>query len=176
MKTIEEKAEAYDEAIERAKKELGACGSQDCEVARLIFRLFPGLRESESERIRQLLIRFVKYEMPNNYSDDFSKEDCLARFEKQGEQKPNTDSLLTWSEDDEYYRNIILYILNNECVGATDKENAINWFKSLRPQNRWKPSDEQIKALKEVCDEHWEPDGLDPLYMLLEQLKKLREE
>jgi len=27
--------------------------------------------------------------------------------------------------------------------------------------------------LKEACDKHWEPDGLDPLYTLYEQLKKL---
>ena len=38
----------------------------------------------------------------------------------------------------------------------------IEWLNSIRPQNRWKPSDEQMKALKIACDEHWEPDGLDP--------------
>ena len=37
-----------------------------------------------------------------------------------------------WSEEDEYYRNVILYILNDECVGKADKENAINWLKSLK--------------------------------------------
>lgn len=37
----------------------------------------------------------------------------------------------------------------------------------------WKPSDAQMQALKEACDKHWEPDGLDPLYTLYEQLKKL---
>ena len=42
---------------------------------------------------------------------------------------------IEWSEEDEYYRNIILYILNNECVGKTDKENAINWLKSLKSHN-----------------------------------------
>jgi hypothetical protein len=40
----------------------------------------------------------------------------------------------------------------------------------------WKPSELQIEALKEVADEHWEPDGLDPLYTLYQDLKKLREE
>ena len=49
-----------------------------------------------------------------------------------------------------------------------------NKVKSLKPQNTWKPSDKQIKALKEACDEHWEPDGLDPLYTLYEDLKKLK--
>ena len=44
------------------------------------------------------------------------------------------------------------------------------------PQSTWKPSDGQMKALKEACDEHWEPDGFDPLYTLYQDLKKLREE
>lgn len=43
-------------------------------------------------------------------------------------------------------------------------------------QNKWKPSDEQMKALEKACDKHWEPDGLDPLYTLYQDLKNLREE
>lgn len=38
----------------------------------------------------------------------------------------------------------------------------------------WKPSDEQMKALKEASDEHWELDGLEPLYTLYQDLKKLK--
>ena len=71
----------------------------------MLNNLFPELAESEDERIRQLLISFVKYDMPDNYSDDFSKEDCLAWLEKQCEKAtngnereiPNSD----WSEEDE---------------------------------------------------------------------------
>lgn len=51
--TIEEKAKAYYEALERAQKELAACGSMDCDAARQIFRLFPQLRESEDKKIIQ---------------------------------------------------------------------------------------------------------------------------
>lgn len=47
-----------------------------------------------------------------------------------------------WSEDDEYYHDIVQYCLNNEIVGKKDKENAISWFQSLKdrvqPQNTWK--------------------------------------
>ena len=81
----------------------------------------------------------------------------------------------TWTEDDEYYHNIILYILNNEFVGKTDKENAINWFKSLRLQNTRKPTDEQMKVLKEAVDERFDIDG-GALWHLYEDLKKLMEE
>lgn len=55
-----------------------------------------------------------------------------------------------------------------------------DWLESLKnrviPKNQWKPSEKQMEVLKEACDEHWEPDGLDLLYTLYQNLKKLREE
>lgn len=59
-------------------------------------RYFPELKESRDERIRQFLIRFVRYYKEDNDSDDFSKEDCLAWLEKQGEQKP---CMIQWKGD-----------------------------------------------------------------------------
>lgn len=59
MKT-EEKAKAYDEALEQAQKELAVCGSINCDAARQIFRLFPQLRESEDERTRKWLVNLVE--------------------------------------------------------------------------------------------------------------------
>ena len=50
--------------------------------------------------------------------------------------------------------------------------NIKKWLKSFRPQTTWKPTDEQMNALKEACDERWEPDGLDQLYTLYQDLKK----
>lgn len=61
-------------------RQMVADGQVSQEVAE---KYFPELKESEDKRIRNLLIRFVKYDMPDNYSDDFSKEDCLAWLEKQ---------------------------------------------------------------------------------------------
>lgn len=82
-----------------------------------------------------------------------------------------------WSEEDEKMLAEFLHkvevcdlLTNREDVWITKK------LKSLRPQSQWKPSDEQMRALKEACDEHWELDGLDPLYKLYQDLKKLREE
>lgn len=55
-------------------------------------------------------------------------------------------------------------------------DEALAWLEKQGEQKpTWKPNDRQMKALKEACDEHWEPDGLDPLYTLWEQLNKLRE-
>ena len=83
-----------------------------------------------------------------------------------------------WSEDDKYNHNIILYLLNNECVGGVDKRIAIEWFKSLKDRYTWKPSEEQMKALEIAirCGIQlgiWEEDALKSL---VEQLNKLREE
>lgn len=55
-----------------------------------------------------------------------------------------------WSKEDKYNHNIILYLLNNECVGVADKRIAIEWFKSLKDRYTWKPSDEQMKALSAI--------------------------
>lgn len=79
--TQEEKAKLYDELKVKAQ-EL----TEDGYIDKLaLVDMFPELKESKDEGIRQLLISFVKYDMPNNYSDDFSKEDCLAWLEKQCE-------------------------------------------------------------------------------------------
>ena len=62
--SIEEKAKAYDEALEQAKKQLNTCGSIDCDAARQIFRFFPELKESEGDRIRKEMIFYFQEEIP----------------------------------------------------------------------------------------------------------------
>ena len=87
--------------------------------------------------------------------------------------------LSKWNEEDEDKIVLIekaIYSLVNDGITFTDATRLCDWLKSLRPQNTWKPSDKQMKLLKEACDQHWEPDGLDPLYTLYQDLKKLREE
>ena len=80
-----------------------------------------------------------------------------------------------WSEEDENRINrLIAYFEDKESFTAEDDVVYANWLKSLKDKYTWKPSDEQMKALKEACDKSWEPDGLDPLYTLYEQLKKLK--
>ena len=91
---IEEKAKRYDEVMGRAKKELDACGSQDCDAARQVFRLFPELKESEDEEVRKEIMQLIQ----GMHDADPRKERWLAWLEKQnlimakspqlGEQKP----------------------------------------------------------------------------------------
>lgn len=80
--TQEEKAKAYDKAVEKAKKELNTYGSQDCDAARQIFGFFPELKESEDERIRKALIQHII-----QHIKDKVYEELIAWLEKQGKQK-----------------------------------------------------------------------------------------
>ena len=90
--TIEEKAKAYDEALERARalrqeaidKEYAIDYVKDYEA------IFPELAESEDERIRKALIKLmtVAGESYVMSATGFEKERLLAYLEKQKEQKP----------------------------------------------------------------------------------------
>lgn len=69
-----------------------------------------------------------------------------------------------------------IYILTNERnfpKAAAHLQNILDTFEGEKPRKEWKPSEEQMRALKEACDEHWEPDGIEPLYTLYQDLKKL---
>lgn len=87
-----------------------------------------------------------------------------------------------WSEEDEKYFNILISLVNNPSTEGMFDYHKINktafnnWLKSLHPQKQWKPSEEQMKALKkamyDLCgkDEH---NVITGLYYELEQLKAL---
>lgn len=52
-------------------------------------------------------------------------------------------------------------------------EKMIDWLKSLRPQNRWKPSDEQIIALRWVLNNIPYNKHKEEISGLLDQIKDL---
>ena len=95
--TTEEKAKAYDEALERAKFYHGNCPSEP--ERKKLERMFPVLRESEDERIRKFLIDLLscgiwKEEWP------FTPPECVEYLEKQKEQKPADDKAFEeWIDD-----------------------------------------------------------------------------
>ena len=82
--SIEQKAKAYDEAIERAKSKIK--NDKDHVLYEDdIIELFPALKESEDERIRKSLAAyFSKIKQSDMWDDEFSFGDILAWFEKQG--------------------------------------------------------------------------------------------
>ena len=199
--TIKQKAKAYDEALEKARQ-LCAYPTTKPFISDLQ-DLFPELMESEDERIRKALIKYYSFDKDggSHALDNITPEQILDWLERQGKQgsikehdicdtcDEKTSCVIPCpmklvgqkptdcSEDDEYYYDIIQYILNNECVGKTDKENAINWFKSLKDRYTWKPSDEQITWLYRAADNASKDSRMKQvLNELLSDLKKLRGE
>lgn len=77
-----------------------------------------------------------------------------------------------WSEED-------LYKIENALFGTYAVDVAtrlLNKIKSLRPQPKWKPSEEQMKALYDAAFEaNWESMNIDLLESLYNDLKKLTE-
>ena len=79
-----------------------------------------------------------------------------------------------WSEDDMKVIKEIIFLLkhhnSNETLTTVHSiEDMINWLKSLRPQNTWKPSDEQMMALLYHCSNG---SVLSSLYNDLNKLKE----
>ena len=89
--TQEEKAKAYDKAIEKIKyvMEHGVSPTLNKED---LEDIFPELRESEDERIRKELIEHIKANCESDFIlfQKFSSDDVIAWLEKQGD-KPQVD-------------------------------------------------------------------------------------
>lgn len=101
MKTIKQKAEAYDEALEIAKEYHKQLLNEDNpEWASEIEKIFPELKESEDERIRKGIIRNLEYLA--NKSEGFYKDELkerIAWLEKQGEKQRGKSALEAVNEE-----------------------------------------------------------------------------
>ena len=121
--TQEEKAKAYDEALERARKLYNSEEtSADVEIA--CETIFPELAESENERIRQAIIEFFEFQDDNTTYSLVSKKDILAWLEKQGEQKLIVDGIPKATNYDKMFQNYKIhkfnvgdFIANDYCFG-----------------------------------------------------------
>lgn len=100
--------EKYKQALERARKELRVCGSQDCDAARQIFRFFPELNVSEDERIKREILELVSIACNGNQFEEI--KDWL---EKQNNNKVEPK----FHEGDWVIHNY--NILKIKCVGNT---------------------------------------------------------
>jgi hypothetical protein len=91
--SIEGKAKAYDEAIEKAKAEYE---DDDRRFRATLERIFPELKESEDERIRKGIIKYLEQshfgEEPYSIDDDIVR-DYITWLEKQAEQKLQIEKL-----------------------------------------------------------------------------------
>ena len=90
--TLEQKAKAYDEAVERARKLQE--NSNGMILKKWLWNIFPELKESEDERVRKDIIRFIQMEV----EDEIVGNKWLAWLEKQ----------VTVEEEDERIRKAII--------------------------------------------------------------------
>ena len=99
--------------------------------------------------------------------DDASLTDNQMKFLKSLKDKVKPQQHQGWSEEDEEMYNEVLtdiiYTKNDMktkgCLGLSNRAmKAFNWFskrhKSLRFQSKWKPSEEQMEAIKYFIDFH----------------------
>lgn len=130
--------EKYKQALERARKELRVCGSQDCDAAKQIFRFFPELKESEGERMKKEMLNVFKQldEGTTICGRNYDYAKWIAWLEKQGN---TNESSAEWSEED---KQIILSIEQvMHCASLLNIvpekiDNIKSWLKSLRPQKQ----------------------------------------
>ena len=127
-------------------------------------------KESEDEKIRKGLLNYFKRTGLRTFNN-MDANSIIAWLEKQSEQNP-----AEWSEEDEeMFDSLIDYFETmKEGASAPAQEvynRKISWLKSLRPQNHWKPSREQLLSLRQVisgCSY-----DIKPLLEIEEQLRKL---
>ena len=84
MKTIEEKAKAYDEALERARQKIDAGLLTEDDLS----YIFPEFRESEDERIRKELLDFVRSFWAEHKEKLPQVNRWVTYLEKQKKQEP----------------------------------------------------------------------------------------
>lgn len=73
---------------------------------------------------------------------------AIAAVKKLSEQKPS------WNEEDEKMYNMFRSMAHGTYVVQTQEtiDSLLSWLKSLKPQNRWKPSEEQMDALNKAVN------------------------
>lgn len=133
--TQEEKARAYDEALEKATTyHDNAKVAGDYSAVARYENIFPELAESEDERIRKELIAFFQDDLRGDYWHDLEVGHILAWLEKQKEQKFELCDMGRW--DEESYNNGIHHVLQNpEAYGLTKQKPA-----------EWSEKDEEIMS------------------------------
>ena len=218
--TDKEKAKAYDEALERAKK-YNIDNAHACPGS-IIKLIFPQLADNDDETIRKEIINFIYYKLDLGAMTHYHRSRVkywIKYLEKQKEQKPeeiNLKALLTadrlasaemtgrlkerseilenpekyglqksaeWSKEDHNILEQIIMDYENEIrklSGITIEKQLmyiykkrINLLESIRYKFHYKPSEEQMKALKNVAYGKYKNGDGPVLRGLCEQLGKL---
>ena len=198
--TTVQKARAFDEIVNKLRHFIAQ--GVDPLIARAdVQDFFSKLAESEDERIRNVIRGWI-YTRPASFFDNgISKEEMLAWLDKHNKPKKVSiwkhwkDGIAGGAEGEQIFLIKIGRVYSiSSCLGCEcdyielseldelmreEKQGKPMWS-SLKPQNRWKPSDEQIKAIRLarsfVVDDFGEHPTLSEILMELEeQLQKIKE-
>jgi len=137
--SIEEKAMAYDKAIEIAKE---INNEQKAQPFDIMTRVFPELKESKDEKIKKVIRGWI-YTRPASFFDNgISKEEILAWLEKQGE---HANFLSKIQVGDKVTRNEDGMLVNLSQLDRVAKQYNITGIGSKNAQGKL---GEMIKNLK----------------------------
>ena len=136
--------------------------------------IFPELTESEDERIRKAISYSISQSAHHDgiLIDGITKEQAYAWLEKQNKQD------ILDEEDEKMLEKCISVIEEprDSRSGWPIYIDEIEWLKSLSSRRHWKPSDEQMMALKHAIGAY-KAEGFHStearLYELYNDLKKL---
>lgn len=164
----------YKEALEKARQ-LCAYPTTNPFISDLQ-DLFPELAESEDEYCINQLIIFCEHCMVQD-SNAIKCANWLKSLKNRVQPQPKQE----WSKDDYNFIkelcDLLASISKDGYVGKYYTVDLVERLKSLKPQNTWKPSDEQMKFLQkciEVYNEVTFPTEVRVLSSLYNDLKKLR--
>ena len=176
--TTEEKARAYDRAIERAKNEYQTHKSFNG-FREMLVRIFPELckseYESEDEKIRKMIINHLMQERGSLSYDE--AEEAIDWLEKQGQvkeaeisqfiketNKENVNSL-TNNDWGEYDRTMAFTLMRDvdqmSYVSKEGKNERIGWLNSLdekftSTESTWSEHDEIMKThALQIINKYW---------------------
>ena len=131
----------------------------------------------EDDKVRTTIIN--EFEQCSEWccANGLTKEACIDWLQSLKGRvccEANCTTTKEWSEEDE---KILRTILSDGIRGAELDMLQVNWLKSLRHQNQWKPSELQLGCLSDAI-EYYNSLGYPApkLKELLDDLKKLKEE
>lgn len=137
----------------------------------------PDWSEEDERVIDDAVYYLEQYNSSKTIQGDFNKQYVSVVIDKLKSLRPQPKQ--EWSEEDKA-KIVKLKSFIAQCNGF-NKENrnkAFDLIDSIKPQNKWKPSDEQIKALSYYLKNDVDNEGVfgKQLVKLYQDLLKLREE
>jgi len=170
--TTEEKAKAYDDALEKVK---GLFNSpRTCFDIDQLTDIFPELHDSEDEKIRKFLIKLVNDGF-THFPDNITRSGVLVYLEKQKEATCFSELMnkLTATEQEVMFNGWSKEEKEQKPNFDTHWENGSMVCEQKEEKVEWKPQPESLEALMYAIDGKW--DMISPTSYLSRRLEDLYE-